>query len=71
MISQTFLAVLSLTAVFLLTSKPSNRWGHVVGLASQPFWLYASFSAEQWGIFICAIAYTVMWIRGIKNNFYS
>ena len=67
---QACLALLSLTAVTLITGRRWQRWGHVFGLASQPFWLIATWSAGQWGMFVLALVYTFMWCRGIYNNFF-
>ena len=62
--------VLSLAAVYLLTSPNEYaRWGHVVGLASQPFWLAATWRARQWGMLVLAIAYSGLWLRGIHTYF--
>lgn len=64
------LTILSLLAVFFLTGKKNQRWGNVFGLLSQPFWLYATYTAEQWGMFGLSVVYTFMWIRGIYNNWW-
>jgi hypothetical protein len=67
---QAIILVLSLAAIYLLTSPgPYARWGHVVGLASQPFWLAATWRARQWGMFVLAIAYSGLWLRGIASYF--
>ena len=46
-----------------------SRWGFVVGLATQPFWLYTSFRHRQWGIFIATIFYAFGWAMGVYRNF--
>jgi len=67
---QIAILVLSLTAIYLLTSPgPHARWGHVLGLASQPFWLAATWRARQWGMLVLAIAYSGLWLRGIASYF--
>ena len=43
-------------------------WGWMLGLISQPFWLYASASASQWGIFLLSVFYTVADVNGILNH---
>lgn len=45
-----------------------RRWSSVIGLAAQPFWFYASWKAQQWGIFFAAFLYTYAWGTGIYNN---
>ena len=42
-----------------------RRWAGVLGLVGQPFWLYASGSAAQWGMFACSLGYTVAFVRGV------
>lgn len=70
---QICILVLSAAAVSLLTSAgPIARWGHVVGMASQPFWIWATWRAlpKQWGMFILAVGYCGLWARGITNHFF-
>jgi hypothetical protein len=67
---QVAIAVLTLAALWLVTSgSPEARWGHVVGLASQPFYLAASWRARQWGLFLVAVAMCGLWARGIAVYF--
>ena len=35
------------------------------GLAGQPFWLYATFTDGQLGMFAVSCAYTVVWAMGM------
>lgn len=44
-----------------------RRWACVLGLCSQPFWFYATWKAEQWGIFAMCFLYTWSWARGVKT----
>lgn len=70
MISQLMIALLGLTAVFL--TQQSNfrlkRYACLLGLAGQPFWFYATYTAEQWGIFALSFFYTYAWALGVYNN---
>lgn len=67
---QVAIFVLSFTAIWLLNvPTPWARWAPVVGLASQPFWLVATYRANQPGMFLLAIVYCVPWTLGIINNF--
>lgn len=34
-------------------------------MLGQPFWFYASWQAEQWGIFVVSIIYAGAWARGL------
>ena len=69
MIEQTIIAVCGVASVFL-SQDPRRawaRWACIIGMAAQPFWMYATFKAEQWGIFVLCFIYTAGWARGIKT----
>jgi len=34
-------------------------------MLGQPFWFYAAWKAEQWGIFALCMLYTYAWARGL------
>ena len=70
MISQIFIALFGVTAVFLSQChcQSKRRWASVFGLASQPFWFYTTYVAEQWGIFALSFLYAYSWALGFKNN---
>jgi hypothetical protein len=40
------------------------RWACVFGLVGQPFWVYATWEAGQWGMIMLTLAYTGAWVRG-------
>lgn len=63
------LTIFSLIAVYCVTGRGAlQRWGPIFGLLSQPFWFYATWRAEQWGMFGLSLVYAVMWVRGIYNG---
>jgi hypothetical protein len=66
---QVWLTVFSLMAVYLSQDHRwwRRRWACVFGLVSQPAWFYASWTSEQWGIFVIAIFYTAAWARGFHG----
>ena len=66
---QAAIAVMTLAAVWLLTDPLLARWGHVLGLASQPVYIAVTWRARQWGMFIVAVAMCGLWARGIVNHF--
>lgn len=72
MIDQLGIAVFSLIAVSCTISRSGavRRWGPIFGLVSQPFWLYATWSAGQWGMLAVSAVYTVVWCRGIYNGWF-
>ena len=67
---QTAILILSCVAIWLLAKKRDSvsRWGYVVGLASEPFWLYASYKAEQWGVFLVCLWWAWCYLKGIWNH---
>ena len=42
-----------------------RRWACIFGMLAQPFWFYAAWKAEQWGIFAMCTLYTYAWARGL------
>ena len=69
---QVGLLLFGAAAIYLVgldSSNPYQKWGYVVGLLSQPFWLLSSYKSRQTGIFCLSIFYTYAWIAGIINNF--
>ena len=54
-----------------LTQDPSpsrRRFACLFGLAGQPFWFYAAWQSEQWGIFAICFLYTLSWGKGFYQN---
>src|SRR4051794_33783084 len=45
-----------------------RRWACIFGLLAQPFWFYAAWKAEQWGILAISTLYTYAWARGIRTH---
>lgn len=66
MISQLAIAIFGVTSVFLSqhSSPVFQRFACVFGLLGQPFWIYATYSTEQWGMFYLTLLYTWAWGRG-------
>lgn len=62
--------ILSGAAAWFVTQKVQRARlvGCVLGLASQPFWIYTTFEHQQWGMLVLAGWYTWMWGKGIYNN---
>lgn len=69
MISQIFIAILGVTAVWL-TQQPNEalkKYACIFGIASQPFWFYAAWASQQWGIFFLCFVYSAAWLFGFYN----
>ena len=69
-VEQFFIVVLTLPGMWLITSVgPEARWGYVMLLAAQPFWLLSNWRSRQMGMFAIAIVFAALWLRGIFNHF--
>lgn len=62
-------AFFGFVAIFLtqVESEKLKRYAPVFGLISQPFFLFSTLEAEQWGMFLLSVAYTFAWLFGIYN----
>ena len=69
MIEQFVIAACGIGSVLLSQDRRPGmrRWACIVGMAAQPFWIYATWKAEQWGIFALAFVYFFGWARGFVN----
>lgn len=70
MIEQTFITVTGVVSIYLANdpNDSARRWAPIFGLAGQPAWLYSSYHAGQWGIFMLSIVYTIVWARGFQHH---
>lgn len=64
---QTAIALLGPTAIWLSQSRSQRfqRWACIVGLASQPFWLWAVWDSGQWGVAVVAVVCALAWLKGL------
>ena len=67
MIDQIAIALTGVVAIFLTqSSNPEHRrYACLFGMASQPFWFYAAYTAGQWGILILNCFYALAWGKGV------
>ena len=73
MIDQLFLGVTGVTAIMLTQQNYREDWKRyacLFGMAGQPFWFYATYQAEQWGIFALCFFYAYSWGLGIRNHWF-
>ena len=69
-ICQILIVVLGMTSIwFLAQKKPWARWGYVLGLLAEPFWLYTAWVNKQWGVVFLVFWYTYAFSLGIFNHF--
>ena len=73
MIAQLMIAIFGVTAVVLSQSELLERrkWAGIFGLVGQPFWFYAAWTTEQWGIFALCILYTLSWGKGVYTHWFK
>ena len=73
MIAQLGIATLGVAAVWLSQDpRPAvRRYACLFGLAGQPFWFYATWSSEQWGMFALCFLYSWAWFTGLRQHWLS
>jgi hypothetical protein len=66
MLEQIAIFITGISAVWLSQDRKSavRKYACLFGLAGQPFWMYSSYQADQWGVFILSFFYTVAWGKG-------
>lgn len=67
---QLAIALTGMVAIWI-TQQPNQSWhkyAPILGLASQPFWFYATYAAEQWGMFVLCFGYTYAWYIGFRRH---
>lgn len=69
MIAQIAIFIFGASAIYLVGRTDKwQRWGYIMGLLGQPFWVYVTITSEQWGILAMTTVYTVSWCIGIYNH---
>ena len=65
---QSWIIIFGCSAIwFVGRTEKWKRYGYILGLLSQPAWLYTSIKSNQWGIFILSLWYTYAWGQGVYN----
>lgn len=65
MLTQILLLVLSAVALYCTQTDGLEKWGPVWGMASQPFWIYETASADQYGMLANSLILTAIWGKGL------
>jgi nicotinamide riboside transporter PnuC len=68
-IAQIGITIFGVLAIILVAKK--NKWGFVLGLISQPFWVATSIINKQWGVLLLSIVYVGSWSYGIYEWFFK
>lgn len=67
---QIMILIFSASAIWLVSQKKDyKKWGYVLGLLGQPFWLYTTIVNKQTGMFILTLFYIYSWSIGFYNYF--
>lgn len=67
-ITQIGIMVFGASAIWLVGRKESwKRYGYIMGLIGQPFWIVSAIHNEQWGILLMTLFYTYSWAQGVWN----
>jgi len=69
LIAQIGITIFGVSAIILVAKK--NKWGFVLGLISQPFWIITSLINKQWGVLLLSVIYIGSWSYGIFEWFYK
>ncbi len=69
MIEQVFIAITELIAIWLIQDKRDHyrKFASIFGLLGQPFWFYASYTADQWGSFFLCFFFTAAWLKSLNE----
>lgn len=72
-IDQVVIAVCGIGSVFLSQSTDADRrrYACLVGITAQPFWVYATWTAGQWGLLLLTFVYSLAWAKGIWVHWLS
>ena len=64
--TQLAILLLSGTAIALIAckSRRATRWGWLIGLAGQPFWIVETIRTGQWGMLLLSLWFGVHYARG-------
>ena len=70
MIGQAAIVIFGASAIWLSqdSREERRRYACLCGLASQPFWFWTTWHAEQYGIFAISFLYCASWMRGFHNH---
>lgn len=69
MLEQVVIVVCGVISVFTSQDRRASiqRWACIFGLCAAPFWVCATWRAEQWGMLVLALFYAAGWVFGVWN----
>lgn len=65
-IEQFIILLTGAVAIWLMQSSDAEtrQWACLFGLVGQPFWIWSTFKAQQWGMCLLSWIYAAAWIKG-------
>jgi hypothetical protein len=67
-ICQVWITIFGASAIWFVSRREHwKRWGYILGMLSQPAWVYTTILHEQYGILVLSFWYTYSWGQGIYN----
>jgi hypothetical protein len=63
---QSIIGLSGVVALFLTIR--GNKWGCIVGIAGQPFWIFMSIQKKLPGVFVVSIAYLLVFAYGFVTK---
>ena len=68
LIAQAGIMIFGCSAVWFVGRREAwRRWGYILGLCSQPFWIWTAIIHQQWGILLLSFWYAYSWAQGVWN----
>jgi hypothetical protein len=67
-VEQIAIALFGVSAVWLSQDslEERRRYACILGLLGQPFWFYATYTTQQWGMFALCFLYSWAWFKGFQ-----
>lgn len=66
LLCQIAIVVFGLPAIWLANRMESwKKWGCIVGMLGQPFWIYTTIVNKQYGMLFLTFCYVYAWGQGI------
>lgn len=65
---QAAILILSGIAFWLSTNKKPGWPGYAIGVIGQPFWIWETWHANQWGMFTLSLLFLFGYARGLARN---
>ena len=65
--NQFMMMICSAISIWAFAGTKYKRLGFIAGLIGQPMWIYTTFEAGQWGMFLVSVWFSINPVRGLWN----